>query len=177
MPVLLHCLDHCSNPLVGVGTICSDGLFCSVNFVQSIYSSYWVETGIIKKPVQRRVWIQKDFLIFRFLQEVIEVYSCVISSRNSVVLFTFSLCYKIVTIVNNDVIGFNFEDRGWLLIGFNQDFWLKSLANISNFNILKSKMAPNTAFYIILFKYVGNRDLKSADKFYETSKIAICTFL
>ena len=60
-------------PLEGGGTLYSNGFFCSVNFRRSIYSSYRVETDIIRKLVQRRIWNQKDFSDFRFLQGVIEV--------------------------------------------------------------------------------------------------------
>ena len=48
--------SNCSDPLEGGGTIYSNGFFCSVNFCRSICSSLWVETGIIRKLVQRRIW-------------------------------------------------------------------------------------------------------------------------
>ena len=37
-------------PLEGGGTIYSNGFFCSDNFDRSIYSSYRLVSGIIKKP-------------------------------------------------------------------------------------------------------------------------------
>ena len=46
-------------PLVGGGTICSNGFFCSDNFGRSKYSSQRNVSGIIKKLIQRR--IQKRF--------------------------------------------------------------------------------------------------------------------
>ena len=46
--------------------------FCSFNFGRSIYS-YRIVSGIIKKPVQRRIRNQKDFFDFCFLQGVIQV--------------------------------------------------------------------------------------------------------
>ena len=55
-------LFHCTNshwvvptPLVGGGTIYSNGFFCSVNFGRSIYSSQRNVSGIIKKLIQRRI--------------------------------------------------------------------------------------------------------------------------
>ena len=46
----------CSDPLEEGITIYSNGFFCSVNFDRSIYSSLRVVSGIIKKPVQPRIW-------------------------------------------------------------------------------------------------------------------------
>ena len=51
-------IDYCSDPSSGGGEelYTQMGFFCSVNFGRSIYSSYRVETGIIRKLVQRRIW-------------------------------------------------------------------------------------------------------------------------
>ena len=46
------------------GTIYSNGFFCFVNFRLWIYLSLRVASEIIRKPVQRRIRYQKDFLIF-----------------------------------------------------------------------------------------------------------------
>ena len=42
-------------PLVGGGTIYSNGFFYSVNFGRSIYSSQRNVSGIIEKLVQRKI--------------------------------------------------------------------------------------------------------------------------
>ena len=53
-------------PLLREGTICSNGFFCSDNFDRSIYSSYRVVNGIIKKPVGPKYGTKKMFLNFLF---------------------------------------------------------------------------------------------------------------
>ena len=50
--------------------------FFSDNFDLLIYSSYRVASGIIRKPVQRRIWNNKDYFEFRFLERVIVVNFC-----------------------------------------------------------------------------------------------------
>ena len=47
--------------------------FCSDSFGRSVYSSQRLETAIIRKLVQRRIWNEQDFFDFGFLQGVIEV--------------------------------------------------------------------------------------------------------
>ena len=58
------------NPLVGEGTIYSNGFFCSINFGRSIYSSWRNMSSIIKKLIQRRIRNLKNFLNFVFFQEL-----------------------------------------------------------------------------------------------------------
>ena len=65
-------LNGFPNPFIVRSLNCTSGLvllffFCSVNFGRSIYSSYRVETGIIRKLVHRRIWNLKDFFDFRFV--------------------------------------------------------------------------------------------------------------
>ena len=49
------------------------GVFCSVNFGRSIYSSQRNVSGFIEKLVQRRIQNQKDFLIFVFFEDLSRV--------------------------------------------------------------------------------------------------------
>ena len=53
-------------PVEGGGTIHSNGFFCSDNFGRSRIT----RSCIIKKPVQRRVWNERDFFEFCFLERV-----------------------------------------------------------------------------------------------------------
>ena len=66
-------LSVCSDPSCGGETIYSTGFFCLDNFGRSIDSSWRVMSDIIQKSIQRRVWNNKDFFEFRFLESIIEV--------------------------------------------------------------------------------------------------------
>ena len=95
--------------------------FCSVNFGRSIYSIQRVEIGIIRKPVQRRIWNEQDFSTFRVLG-VMEGESCANSRRNFVVfIHIFRTFYQIsvnlLKLSGKKLIRFTFRDRGGFSIG------------------------------------------------------------
>ena len=96
-------------PLEGGGTIYSNGFFCSDNFGRSIYSSYRIGSGIIKKLKR----------VFQFLLWILEVFQQFYSHfwpnfRQFWPIFS-SILAKYVAIVNCSVIDFISKERGGLL--------------------------------------------------------------
>ena len=110
-----------------------NGFFCLVNFDRSIFSSKRVVSGIIKKPIQRRIWIKKNFFAVRFLERVIEVKILVNNETDlGYIYFNFpDVLLKYVKMINSNVVDLTFKDKKNLVDNFDLIF-AKVLAKYFN---------------------------------------------